>query len=94
MMESMNNLAKAHSNLLFVTKISESYLKNNNSPRAYGEYDIPMGGHDTFTLNITASGTLLLAPKGRFLITSGMHARENAPIAHAIGQGDGKWLWQ
>jgi carboxypeptidase T len=79
MLDSMEDLAEAHPDLLSITKIGESYLKNNDGPASYGEYDIPTGGHDVFALNVTASGTSSSASKGRFLITSGVHAREYAP---------------
>jgi hypothetical protein len=80
MMESMIHLAKAHPNLMSITKIGDFYLRNNNAPAAYGKYNVPMGGHDIFVLNVTASnGTLSTASKSRFLITSSVHAREYAP---------------
>ena len=80
MMESMIYLADAHPDLVSIIKIGESYLKNNDGPAAYSEYDVPTGGHDIFALNVTASdGPASSGSKGRFLITSGVHAREYAP---------------
>jgi carboxypeptidase T len=80
MMESMSDLAEAHPELMSITKIGESYLKNNYGPAAYDGYDVPTGGHDIFALNVTASdGPASSGSKGRFLITSGVHAREYAP---------------
>lgn len=79
MMESMRDLAEAHPDLVSIVKIGESYLKNNDGPAAF-EYDVPTGGHDIFALNVTASnGPASSGSKGRFLITSGVHAREYAP---------------
>jgi hypothetical protein len=79
MMESMRDLAEAHPDLVSIVKIGESYLKNNDGPAAF-EYGVPTGGHDIFALNVTASdGPASSGSKGRFLITSGVHAREYAP---------------
>jgi len=82
MWDSMEDLATAHPDLLTITKIGESYLKTNIGPTAYGMYDVPTGGHDIFAINVTASSSSassLTTTKGRFLITSGVHAREYAP---------------
>jgi len=81
MLDSMEDLAEAHPDLLTMTKIGESYLKNNDGPAAYGTYDVPTGGHDIFALNVTATSGAIssTSTKGRFLVTSGVHPREFAP---------------
>ena len=79
MMESMNDLALAHPNLVTITDIGDSWLKNNEG-RHDGVHEIPDGGYDIYALNITAGDSARLSnEKGKMLITSGVHAREWAP---------------
>ena len=47
----MNDLASKHSNLMTITKIGESYLKNNPG-RSNNSFDIPTYGHDIFAIVI------------------------------------------
>jgi len=79
MMDSMFYLAEDHPDLVTITDIGDSYLKNNEG-RHFGRYEIPDGGYDIYAINVTASdGTRLSADKGKMLVTSGVHAREWAP---------------
>mmetsp|Transcript_24789 Transcript_24789/g.44557 ORF Transcript_24789/g.44557 Transcript_24789/m.44557 type:complete len:593 (+) Transcript_24789:138-1916(+) len=79
MLDSMQDLADKNSNLMTITNIGESYLKNNEG-RAYGKYDIPTGGYDIYVVKITDSNSDRKSQKkGKMLITSGVHAREWAP---------------
>lgn len=76
MMKSMNDLAD-NSNLVTITKIGESYLKNNQG-RANSNFDIPTNGHDIYAIVVTDS-SVSSNNKGKALFTSGVHAREYAP---------------
>jgi carboxypeptidase T len=79
MMDSMFYLAEDHPNLVTITDIGDSWLKNNEG-RHDGTHDIPDGGYDIYVLNITASDSARQSgEKGKMLITSGVHAREWAP---------------
>lgn len=79
MRDSMRYLSEDYPNLVTITNIGESWLKNNKG-RHDGVHEIPDGGYDIYALNITASdSTLLSEEKGKMLITSGVHAREWAP---------------
>jgi len=78
-MESMSDLADDNPDLMTMTVIGESYLKNNNG-RTNGQYDIPTSGHDIYVLKITDSNSPLQSnKKGKVLMTAGLHAREYAP---------------
>lgn len=72
----MNDLAD-NSNLVTITKIGESYLKNNQG-RANSNFDIPTNGHDIYAIVVTDS-SVSSNNKGKALFTSGVHAREYAP---------------
>lgn len=76
-MDAMHYLAEDHPDLVTITKIGESYLKNNKG-RTGGKYPIPEGGHDIFVVKITDSSSDV-EEKGQLLVTSGLHAREYAP---------------
>lgn len=81
MMESMFDLAGEHSDLMTISDIGDSYLKNNNG-RTNGNFDIPTDGHDIYALKITApnsDSSHNSNNKGKMLLTSGVHAREWAP---------------
>ena len=72
---SMNDLASKHSNLMTITKIGESYLKNNPG-RSNNSFDLPPGGHDIFAIVITDSTSSISSnDKGKSLYTTGVHAR-------------------
>jgi len=80
MMNSMNDLASKHSNLMTITKIGESYLKNNPGRSNNNSFDIPTDGHDIFAIVITDSTSSISSnDKGKSLFTTGVHAREYAP---------------
>lgn len=71
----MNDLASKHSNLMTITKIGESYLKNNPG-RSNNSFDIPTYGHDIFAIVITDSTSSISSnDKGKSLFTTGVHAR-------------------
>mmetsp|Transcript_23105 Transcript_23105/g.37657 ORF Transcript_23105/g.37657 Transcript_23105/m.37657 type:complete len:521 (+) Transcript_23105:147-1709(+) len=79
MMDSMLDLAADSPNLMTITDIGDSYLKNHDG-RHDGVHDIPDGGYDIYALNITASDSGRQSnEKGKMLVTSGVHAREWAP---------------
>mmetsp|Transcript_7208 Transcript_7208/g.17926 ORF Transcript_7208/g.17926 Transcript_7208/m.17926 type:complete len:152 (-) Transcript_7208:1155-1610(-) len=79
MMDSMFYLAEDNPDLITISDIGDSYLKNHEG-RHDGVHDIPDGGYDIYALNITDSGSSRLSKeKGKMLITSGVHAREWAP---------------
>ena len=70
----MNDLASKHSNLMTITKIGESYLKNNPG-RSNNSFDLPIG-HDIFAIVITDSTSSISSnDKGKSLFTIGVHAR-------------------
>lgn len=79
MMDSMFDLARGNPNLMTITDIGDSWLKNNEG-RHDGVHDIPDGGYDIYALNVTvADSSRLSNEKGKMLVTSGVHAREWAP---------------
>jgi hypothetical protein len=79
MIESMFDLANDYPDLLTITDIGDSYLKNNPG-RHDGHHQIPDGGYDIYALNATASNSARTSEeKGKMLVTSGVHAREWAP---------------
>lgn len=78
-MDSMFYLSEDHPGLMAITKIGESYLKQNEGQK-FGKYDIPTGGYDIYAIKVTASDSNVKSnDKGKILITSGVHAREWAP---------------
>jgi len=84
MMDSIHYLAADYPNLVTITDIGDSWLKNNEG-RHDGQHQLPDGGYDIYALNITASDAdtttsrLTSEEKGKMLLTSGVHAREYAP---------------
>jgi hypothetical protein len=79
MMESMDDLADEYPDLMTISDIGNSYLKENTG-RTNGRYEIPEGGFDIFALKITSSSSSSSSNgKGKMLVTSGVHAREWAP---------------
>lgn len=78
-MDSMRYLAEDNPKLVTIEKIGESYLKNNPG-RTNGRYKIPEDGHDMYAVVVTDSTSSVSSQsKGKFFITSGLHAREYAP---------------
>lgn len=81
MMKSMIDLRNKYSDLISISDIGESYLKNNEG-RTDGKYKIPTDGYVIYALTITApdkDSSLQSDDKGKMLVTSGVHAREWAP---------------
>lgn len=81
MLDSMLDLSKANPDLLTITDIGDSYLKNNPG-KPFGRYEIPADGHDIYVIKVTApkkESSRNSRSKGKMLITSGVHAREYAP---------------
>jgi len=80
MMDSMFYLAEDHPDLLTISDIGDSWLKNNEG-RHDGKHEIPDGGYDIYALKVTASDSKARRSedKGKMLVTSGVHAREWAP---------------
>ena len=73
MWQSLQELAAKHPDLVTITKIGESYLKNNEG-RTTSSFDIPEDGHDINVVIVT-DGSVSSNEKGRALYTSGVHAR-------------------
>ncbi len=79
MLDSMRDLVKDYPDLVSISNIGESYLKNNDG-RTFGNYDIPTGGYDIYAVKVTdANSSRKSQKKGKMLVTSGVHAREWAP---------------
>ncbi|KAL7528157.1 hypothetical protein ACHAXR_004261 [Thalassiosira sp. AJA248-18] len=76
MMDSMFYLQEDNPDLVTISDIGDSYLKQYEG-RPFGKYDIPKGGYDIYALKITASDSPRKSKdKGKMLVTSGVHARE------------------
>ena len=74
MWQSLQELAAKHPDLVTITKIGESYLKNNEGRTTSSSFDIPEDGHDINVVIVT-DGSVPSNEKGRALYTSGVHAR-------------------
>ena len=74
MWQSLQDLAAKYPDLVTITKIGESYLKNNEGRTTSSSFDIPEDGHDINVVIVT-DGSVPSNEKGRALYTSGVHAR-------------------